>query len=654
MKSRADLFGLCGFLLLFWAPAPLRAQSTAPGSAEAGPAATELVQIPVERVRLLETKELYGGAALSPDGRWLAYSTGTLHLLPMEDGLPAGNPVELAAPGTGGPIEGAWPQWPANDVVLFTGPKIYDAQPMYRVRIEPGQGRAVEAPRRVSLDPVFRGYGLSPSGDSVVYIAMESEQRTLKVMSSLGGPSQPIETTGRLVGFPRWDRDGRIYYHIEQKVTDASTQLFRVRLGGTLELVGEFGGYTYVDPDAGTLLYPLCFNRLIGMPACGPETRLATLNGQDLGTVEMEGGVVEGGTGGDLYVTTYLSEYPLRVVDLESGEEREVSAGPDWWLDDWLGDTRVAYWGGSPAGSHLWEFDLATGVTRDLGVPESSMRGSAIDGRWYLYGPRVPGSPRTEIRLRDLEAGTDRVLTNNGTWTAAGGLKPHIRGRGGYLRRDGRTLLYSTEQDGVQEIWAVEPESSPRRLWRLRPEQSFVPTAVRGDWLAFRSYGPNWQGDPEEPPRLLLAGPGMTEPQVLYEAPAGTNLSGGTWSRGGDRIAFNAGGAIRILDIDISGRSALVSLDPREYRLPQEPGEIYWDAEDQGLVVLAWATDDAPDVSPRNQVWHLDLTTGRTTQITSAEDGSIWEMRMSPDGRHIVYIMERSGGVELWRFRIGR
>jgi len=197
----------------------------------------------------------------------------------------------------------------------------------------------------------------------------------------------------------------------------------------------------------------------------------------------------------------------------------------------------------------------------------------------------------------------------------------------------------------------VEVEGSPRRLWRFPTGRSFVSTAVWADWLVFPSHGPNWAGDPNEPEQLLLAGPGMTEPQVLYEAPGGRNVYPGPWSRDGSRIAFMVGDAIRVLDIEISGEDASFSLDSREYRLPQEPAEVYWDAEDEGLVVLGWAAQDVPLT---NQVWHLDLGTGQTTQITSAEEGDIWEIRMSPDGRRIGYSMEWTTGVELWRLRIGQ
>jgi hypothetical protein len=657
MNARAGLLTTCLLWSCLWALPRLQAQSTASGSPEAAAAAGKLRQLPVERVRLLSVDEFHGGAALSPDGRWLAYSTKTLHLLPMENGLPAGDPIELISPLTGEPISGGWPQWPANDVLLFTGPGMDGSNHLNRMRIDPRGGRAVEAPRRVSLDPVFRGYALSPSGDSLVYIALESDRRTLKVMSTFGGPALTLEVSGRLVGFPGWDREGRIYYHVQRSVTDESAQLFRVRPGGEPELVGEFGGKTYVDPDAGTLLYPLCFNNLIGIPACGPEVRLATLDGLDLGTVDMQPGwggyVVEGGAAGDLYVTAYREQFPIWSVDLQSGETTEVCAEGCWSVNTWLGNTRLSYSTGSPSGSRFREFDLTTGVARDLDVPDvpgSGIRLSSPDGRWLLYGPKDPERPRTVIHLRDLETGSDRILTDNGTWTAAGGLMPHITGRGGYRGRDGQTFLFSTEQSGVQDIWRVEADGSPWRLWRFPAGRSFVPTAVRADWLVFPSHGPNWAGDPAKPQQLLLARPGMTEPQVLYEAPAGTNVSGGTWSRDGRRIAFTVGDAIRVLDIQISGDTAAFSLDSRQYAFANPWGGIYWDAEDEGLVVLGYRTQD----DSLTGIWHLDLRTGQATPVNPPQEGMILEMRMSPDGRRIAYDMERITGVDLWRVRIGR
>ena len=325
------------------------------------------------------------GARFSPDGRWLAYSTGPgrfgtdktsglfsqTYLVPASGGestrllpdfasvswpvwSPDGRRVLVTArrgsqdfpewwvvtPGGGGPVKveadmgsgmsrfpvRAW-SWLKGDRILFSAAFGGDSWDLWEVPITPGVPTAPAKPRRLTTGTGLQAHA-SIVGDRL--LVFSSLTQTVNIWSvplransgRVIGPPQRVTATSRLQWWPSVSVDGK-------------RLVFR---GGRL----GSGGIWLRELDAA--------REMLLVPSSAAAAPLITADGSRVGYTSF----AEGGT---IYTVSPLNGVAEKICG---------DCGPGWvYLDAWSRDgTRLLYQNGNP--SVVFEFDLRSGKKRPV------------------------------------------------------------------------------------------------------------------------------------------------------------------------------------------------------------------------------------------------------------------------------------------------
>lgn len=266
-------------------------------------------------------------------------------------------------------------------------------------------------------------------------------------------------------------------------------------------------------------------------------------------------------------------------------------------------------------------------------IGDSSFPGHASpDGRW-LVGVSVEGPEGSHIEqlvLWDLATRKGRKLG-----------KPSRRTRNPVFSPDGKWIVFESAVDGFSDLYRISPDGKKVERLTSNPEGNFDPAfSPDGKQLAFVSSRTGdaelyrMRSDGEEEERLTAFHLEDLRP---------------LWSPSGKHIAFlsnrEGSDAVFVMNPDGTGQRPLAPV-PRAARRtpPPEDREHGWAPDGSRLV---WVRREGPK---RSAVYAAAPEGGPAQRLTSAE--AVDDMpRFSPDGRHLVFVSDRSGSAQLYLMR---
>lgn len=177
-----------------------------------------------------------GEAALSPNGRLIAYGIGS------DEGIGIWNTAThehftLVS----GPVHVH--HWaPSGGMIVFQahrGPLSFDGKELTReaavwtIRVDSSSGRALEPPRLVTNAPVNHGVALSPDERTVAFARYEGSYVSSLCVAPVAGGSANILASGIEVSGVRWSADGKwIFYGSHVTATSKTRTRYRVAASG--------------------------------------------------------------------------------------------------------------------------------------------------------------------------------------------------------------------------------------------------------------------------------------------------------------------------------------------------------------------------------------------------------------------------------------
>ncbi len=200
------------------------------------------------------------------------------------------------------------------------------------------------------------------------------------------------------------------------------------------------------------------------------------------------------------------------------------------------------------------------------------------------------------------------------------------------LAPDGTRLSYLTTTTGQPQLWVVDAGGgAPTQLTFLESSVTFQSWSPSGDWII---YGTD-RGGNEREGFYLITPDGLREHELL--APSEAFRVFGGWSRDGRRIAFASternGIDFDIYVLDVAGirTRPRSTADARPRRVHLGSGGLYvasW-RPDGNALLLTQARGEAD-----NDVYHLDLATGRLDTLLAPADGASYSgFAWTPDSR---------------------
>jgi Tol biopolymer transport system component len=578
-------------------------------------------------------------AAISPDGRWIAFTHGesdrqNLWLTSVE----GGEPVRL----TGGRYYDADPKWfPAGDRLAFrstrpAGPQ-QDKDYVMTLGIDPDIGEPVGPPRQITLErPLF--YALSPDGKWIAYSMWEGEsdrRRALKVLPANGGSPRTI--LSRRMGPLAFSEDGDSIYFAGY--LGASRGILRVSVdGGEPEVISagvEFENFRF-SPGARR------FAHVIDETGEERTVEVATIDGQPLAHLTVPKRMRLLGYAPDdallLAITDVVA--PLRVMPVSGGAPRQLTEAQAYDIPlAWRPDGEEIFFSTRLNGHGVFMLaPLNGGAMRQVPLPSADSAGIVSGpklsgtGRHVLYGSLNEDRHTGSLRIFDLEDETSRDLTRS-FWT----------NRYWDVALDGEHFVYWELGDDRYELRSVYPTGSPRTLWSFPKDEEPPAVAVRGDRVAFVGASGDASTLYVGSAGAEVAVPALTVDGEIYIEPA-------AWAPDGTRIvvvALRGSVMTDALVVGVTPEGRRVG-EPRALNLTGGPKwwwDMRWLPDGSGFTVLGQGAEGMVDT----EVWLVSLDPETPPlALTKDEQGTIWRYALSPDGRHIAYSIEVPRGSSLW------
>jgi Tol biopolymer transport system component len=620
----------------------LAAMLSAPAASAQGAA-----EAPLTRIAIDGTGVMFGSGSLSPDGRWIVLSKGegTAHQSLWMAPAAGGEPFRLTDAG----YDDASAVWsPTGDRIFFTSTRPARGEPgvfIMTLRIDPQSGRALDAPRQVTLE---RGTGrpaVSPDGRTVAYIIGTE----VRVVPAMGGNSRVVATVPRPV-FTRlveWAPQGDALYYMTS--TPGSTpgfgrqHLFRIALTGgpateVLQVEGP-GGVAAIAPAA---------QRLVVVNS-GPGYRERTLEVMDFAGRTVASRVVStdyspsgfSADGRTLLVRASEVGAIMRVRPVAGGEPIDLSDGSEYdWPVGWTADSRsVIVTGDVDGSSGARILPLGGGTPRVIRLPADEPGARMHWGTPTHVTYRAPRGDQVRLVALDLATGARTVLSEN----AGGG---GATGPGG-LYRDTDGFVFTEVVNGEILFRSAAPGRPSRTFFRLQEGLAVNPSvAFQGDRVAYYelvgdSVGLMLIDAPAAAPRLIATLGVPARPETCCRA----NLSfshDGSWIVAEPFSESNRATAT-LIRVPAQGRATEVRNVTFDAEYWYEPR---WTPDNRGFTVIAGAGRTAwvafVPTEPGQSVRHL----------SRADDRATWGQEMSPDGRFVAYPAEVWHGSSFWRMEI--
>lgn len=605
-------------------------------------------------------------AALSPDGRWVAFSqlaneaTASLWIVSSEGGEPR---RLVEASGVHDPV------WSPDGTRFF-----YLSRTTSTIMAAPfdtGVGRLSGTPQRITLESAMMNFRLSPDGKLLAYRRWADDpsegRMVIRVIPSNGGTPRTVGDPADQIGLWAWSADGRyIHYRAQTRDAPSAPQTFRAPVaGGPSEVVTDLP----TGPSAPALSYRVVPPQ--GRSTAGGPTEVQSYDGRPFARLALpDGAEIPGPSptftpdGRHLVVVVPNSATPVRVVPVAGGPARQ------------LGEARTMEFplGWSPDGNDvifstpldgrmaIMRAPVAGGAAREVGpLPD---RGRLPQNHWGLpiifspdlrylsYSKPTAGSNERTLIVRPVAGGEERVVTRSLIDAGHG-----LRGRGGTPHLDGDEFLYLEKRGDEKELRATTPEG-PSRLIRSFPlSEGDLPKGVFGTRVAYTTGSvSNGNHSEDHTPILVADGPDGVAKEVA-NLPGVAAYDDIAWSPDGRWIAATAyadtgdpDNYIRILLVGV-GPDGEVTTPARLVYTP-----IIW---------AAWALSWLPDGSAvtltgqsppdgRFDQWLVPVRDqGRPVALTRDDPDGIGFSVLSPDGQYLAYEAFVERGSSIWLADLG-
>ncbi|KPK76542.1 MAG: hypothetical protein AMS25_17315 [Gemmatimonas sp. SM23_52] len=595
--------------------------------------------------------------SLSPDGRWIAFSTsGTdfdsgLWLVPAK----GGEAIRLT--------QGAWddfPVWfPTGDRIAFRSNRPARSGDggsyVMSLAIDPETGQPAGPPRQVSVERCFAWLDVAPDGESIAFSAWADGEKAVLVVPSGGGSSRVVARA--TVRRPVWSPDGNSIYYVDG-TTGSDEALIRMSGDGKMAdtvFTWPMGITVFGYPESRFLLREISRDRQRNHPTV---SEVATLDGRALGRLELPPGMdpMSFTPAGELLAVRFDMAAPLEVLPIDGGSPRRLNetGGNDQVLG-WSGEGRCVLFKTELDGDDMFFFAPTDGgPMRQLRLLEEPLDGFppvlSEDGGHLLYAVVGKDSEARTLKDFDLETRETRVITED--LLLPDRMSFELSGRGGVHWRDGDEFLYVERHGDRFEVRAV-PADGPSRL--LRAFHGVLPYSVAayGDRIAFIDPDPSSKADKDIYLMLARVGDEQAHPVLTVRGV----LESANWSPDGTRLAVdvyrrsspsgNPVGVLELLVFEVNTSGEVVG----EPTVLDTPDDVWWWSprwlpNGQGLLVQ----DEVCDV------WRISSEPGvRPVKITGdfPSNHLVCDFRISPDGQFIAYPRTIFRGSSIWRVDLG-
>jgi Tol biopolymer transport system component len=576
--------------------------------------------------------------AMSPDGRWIAFSVfegndrNNLWIVSAD----GGEPVRLT---DGDHIDDAIVWFPTSDRIAFRSIYRLPYWAVMTLSIDRQSGRPVGPPRAVTLEGCPAYFDVSPDGQWIAYMADEQRHSVIRILPSSGGTARTL--TRANTSFPLWGPDGRsIYYTLYGEGGERTFMRVPVAGGEPDTVVNQWGGIGFApSSDSRYVLPQVSDDRHVH--------ELTTLDGQTLARLTLPEGMEPFQLTADnqLLATKSNTFTPLRILPVEGGPAHRLSdASAHRYPLGWTRDGRIFFETKLNGEDILLLAPADGGAMHQVRIPEPRMADFAPvlsdDGEYLLYAVLQDDPMLSTLKVYSLEAGQSSILTRAHAHSALGSLL----GRGGTPNRDGADFLYVENNGDVRELRASPPDGPSRLLWSFAAEQTpKVVASIHGDRIAFVRYLPA--------ATLHLATVGDRESREVLRVPGA--LDEVVWSPDGKWIAVThfdtsttgrAGDNARIMFVQVSPAGELVG----EPRFAGDKMLSWWN--------LRWLPDSRGILATGmdGNVWLLPLDPDATPVCLTRDDPNVsWNFVISPDGRYIAYHVLIPRGSSIWKVDLG-
>jgi hypothetical protein len=582
-------------------------------------------------------------AQTSPDGKWLvmAISRGASSSLwiTRTDGGPL---LRLTSDGH----NDQRPLWFARgDRLVFESnrPNRNGGQQKYlmTLQIDPSTGQPAGTPRQVSSEPVRLSGLPSPDGRWLSYVSAGSRLE-VKVVPSTGGSARSLGEAGPYP--PSFSPDSRhVYFQADCPVDACNIEGKKAPVaGGPAEVLSRSAGFP-IGVITGDPRFTIQNAQSLGL-GMGRVDReiIRTIDGRDIGVVDLPPGTVVSGPAGDglgIMVRTNEFESPIRIVSAGGGPIRTLTTGGKNWPEAWMpgGDVLITdrparnvadAWDPANNGMAVELVRLAGGSEKVIPLPAGA-GGSGWNsslGPWFSYRTGNPSA----LHAINVTTGQTRTITER-----LGRIG--VSGRGG-MEQDGGSMVYTEDlRDGVT-IKSTDPGTGDTKVVRTIPRQADAPRrwgyAVHGSRLLY------FEARRDSVDLVLTTSPEAT-PRRLGTWPRGEVPpdQGAAWSWKGDRVAICGRGGpgnrpiLMILTLT-TGSSGSVGRQDFDLGTGDVCWWENWQPDDSGIFMVAFAQAG----TSRADVLHLTLTPGsRPIVLTKDEPYQPSEYLPSPDGKQVAY-----------------
>jgi Tol biopolymer transport system component len=587
--------------------------------------------------------------SLSPDGRWIAFSTWggenemSLWLLPAD----GGEAIRLTQGGYDDQ-----PVWfPSGDRIAFRSARPARGENggtyVMSLPIDPETGRPAGPPRQVSVDECFAWLDVSPDGEWIAFSAWLAGRKSVLVVPSTGGTSRKVAEA--LTSRPVWSPDGKSIYFVVDRRLGEGEALVRVSADGettdtVLTWPQDIGIFGY--PESRFLLREISSGHQRNLPSMW---EVATLDGRPLGRLEPPPAMRPSSftPAGEILAVRSDMLAPLEVLPIDGGSPRRLNEtrGTNEVLG-WSADgQRVLFQTTLDGEDMLFFAPTDGGPMRQVRLPEEWLdRFPPVlsqNGHTLLYAAAGPDREAVSLKVLDLADGGTREITDSLFLPEE--MPFELSGRGTAWGRDGEDFLYVERHTDRFELRA-SPPTGPSRL--LRTFRGKLPDfiAVHEDRIAFE-----W--GPMDRRSVMFARAEDDEPRALLTLRG--YLEWVTWSPDGRRLAVTTydmppdgespePAELRVMEIDPSGEIV------GEPTVLGTPDMVWWSPQwlpsGRGLLVSGndgniWRVSTEPEALP--------------VAITADLPDPVWWSRISPDGRSIAYARNIFQGSSIWRVDLG-
>lgn len=602
---------------------------------------------------------MFVNGAISPDGRWLAYSRAepgqdamNLWIVSLEG---ASDPIRL----TSGNHWEAGPVWfPNGERIAFRSSRVDSGnrfQYVMTLEIDPGTGHPAGSARQVSLEsvPFTTAYDVSPDGQWIVYVRRpehfpsrattpdehEADLFVLKVIPASGGTARRIAEQPEGMWNIVWSTDRHIYYTSWLAAGDQAA----VEKGFSTKRVPSEGGEvqtlaTWTETYWATLCPEARYLYFESSPPGSEEEVLtvATIGGRNLGKFSLPGTMDPFGctaTGPAILATTQETAAPLMVVPIGGGPPRQLTETRAYeWPMGWTPDSRAIVLASQLDGHNvLLVAPLDGSAMQQLATSdEEDVFGASLsrDNRHVFYGVGKGANRTPVLKILDLTSRSSRVISRS----------PWVEYNRYNSSRDGDHFLYADQKDGRFEFRSVHPEGDPVLL-RSFPDSLFPPIiGVHGERVAY------WVASGDES-ILHLATAGQPEAREIVRYPGRVGQRGSNppvWSPDGRYLvtgyANPGAGGLDALLVELTDDGTLVGQPGIVTGLPETWWNLDWLPGGDGFLLVD------------GDVWLVSLEPGsQPVNLTDEGIGTTWSYSLSPDGRYIAVSPEVRRGGAFWR-----